>query len=52
MNLSEDLSMKLRDSWLMLLAALAFALAGLAAAQDYPTKPIRFIVPYPPGGGT
>ncbi|HTQ00297.1 MAG TPA: tripartite tricarboxylate transporter substrate binding protein, partial [Casimicrobiaceae bacterium] len=23
-----------------------------AAAQDYPTKPIRFIVPYPPAGGT
>ena len=21
-------------------------------AQDWPTKPIRFIVPYPPGGGT
>ena len=26
--------------------------ATLAAAQDYPNKPIRFIVPYPPAGGT
>jgi tripartite-type tricarboxylate transporter receptor subunit TctC len=26
--------------------------AGGAAAQDYPTKPIRFVVPYPPAGGT
>jgi tripartite-type tricarboxylate transporter receptor subunit TctC len=23
-----------------------------AAAQEWPTKPVRFIVPYPPGGGT
>jgi len=38
--------------WQFLLAALAFAASGFAAAQDYPTKPIRFIVPYPPGGGT
>lgn len=33
----------------------ALALAGLAAtapaqATDFPTKPLRFIVPYPPGG--
>ncbi len=33
------------------LAALLFAVLGLqAAAQDYPHKPIRIIVPYPPGG--
>jgi len=35
----------------MLVAALLIA-AGLAHAQDYPVKPIRMIVPYPPGGGT
>lgn len=30
--------------------ALAFV-AGLACAQAYPTKPIRMVVGYPPGGG-
>jgi tripartite-type tricarboxylate transporter receptor subunit TctC len=31
--------------WLLVLAASAIA-------QDYPSRPIKFIVPYPPGGGT
>jgi tripartite-type tricarboxylate transporter receptor subunit TctC len=32
-----------------LLGALSLSTPGLA--QDFPTKPIRIIVPYPPGGG-
>jgi len=37
----------------MLAAGVLIALAGpIAAQQAYPNKPIRFITPYPPGGGT
>jgi tripartite-type tricarboxylate transporter receptor subunit TctC len=36
-----------------ILAATAFlAASGPAAAQSFPTKPVRFVVPYPAGGGT
>ena len=35
-----------------IISALALLAALPAWAQDWPAKPVRFIVPYPPGGGT
>src|ERR1700709_2696502 len=37
----------------LLLSMLAFAVGGPALAQDkYPSKPVKILVPYAPGGGT
>jgi len=35
-----------------LLLAATFMLPGMSQAQNYPTKPIKFLVPYPAGGTT
>src|SRR5580765_1355034 len=39
----------MKQATLLVLGLLAAMAAG---AQDWPAKPVRFIVPYPPGGGT
>ncbi len=46
--------MRLRTRRQLIACALAAAapLAAWAQMANYPDKPIRFIVPYPPGGGT
>ena len=42
----------LRVSLRLMAAALLLAAASVAPAQEYPIKPVRVIVPFPPGGGT
>jgi len=39
-----------RIAVVVLSAVAALCGAGSALAQDWPTKPVRFIVPFPPGG--
>jgi tripartite-type tricarboxylate transporter receptor subunit TctC len=35
-----------------LAAAVLMGSAGIAVAQEFPSKPIRLVIPFPPGGGT
>ena len=44
--------MKARSAIVQWMALATTALATAAAAQSYPTKPIRMVVGFPPGGGT
>jgi tripartite-type tricarboxylate transporter receptor subunit TctC len=44
--------MRLRLLVSVVLAVLTAVLGGVASAQSWPTKPVRVINPFPPGGGT
>jgi tripartite-type tricarboxylate transporter receptor subunit TctC len=41
----------LRRLLIAAVAAAVFGICGGAAAQDYPTRTVTIVVPYPPGGG-
>ena len=44
--------MRRRDFIRLVADAVMLSPADASAAELYPTRPIHFVVPYPPGGGT
>src|SRR5450631_2429754 len=45
-------TMRVLKQLLCLLAAIACIVSGTVHAQNWPSQPIRIIVPFPPGGTT
>lgn len=48
----EETDMKKSVRIVATFAALLSAIPGLVAAQAYPSKPLRIIIPFPPGAAT
>ncbi len=40
-----------RGNWRVITGGVLAALSCMATAQNFPTKPVRIVVPFPPGGG-